>query len=128
MSARSLVAPLALLAATLMASSALAITPITDSQQRIRNEIAQQLAPQKSYALVIGISEFDNPDWPDLEGVPDEVASVRREDRQPGGRHRPEPVFSSGLDLVCTLRAERRVAGRRVEELINRRHADLSRR
>jgi len=25
---------------------------------------------------VIGISEFDNPDWPDLEGVPKEVADV----------------------------------------------------
>ncbi|MEO7224210.1 MAG: caspase family protein, partial [Devosia sp.] len=67
--------PLALIAATLMASSALAITPITDSQQKIRNEIAQQLAPQKSYALVIGISEFDN--WPNLEGVTDEVAGIR---------------------------------------------------
>jgi hypothetical protein len=70
------VGPAALLTATLMASSAFAITPITNFQQMIRNQIAQQLAPQKSYALVIGISEFDNPDWPDLQGVPTEVANV----------------------------------------------------
>ena len=79
MSAPKSLGPLVLLAATLLASSALAITPvITDSQQRIRNEIARQLAPQKSYALVIGISEFDNPGWPDLQGVTAEVASVRQ--------------------------------------------------
>jgi formylglycine-generating enzyme required for sulfatase activity len=75
MSIRRIIGPLALLAATLMASSALAITPITNAQEKIRNEIAQQLAPQKSYALVIGISEFDN--WPNLEGVTDEVAGIR---------------------------------------------------
>ena len=60
MSMSRIAGPLALLAATLLASSALAITPITNAQEKIRNEIAQQLAPQKSYALVIGISEFDN--------------------------------------------------------------------
>jgi formylglycine-generating enzyme required for sulfatase activity len=76
MSIRNIAGPVALLAATLMASSAFAITPITNFQQMIRNQIAQQLAPQKSYALVIGISEFDNPDWPDLQGVPTEVANV----------------------------------------------------
>jgi formylglycine-generating enzyme required for sulfatase activity len=77
MRARNIVGPLALVAATLMASSAFAITPITNFQQMIRNQIAQQLAPQKSYALVIGISEFDNPGWPDLQGVPTEVAGIR---------------------------------------------------
>ena len=71
-----LVGPVALIAATLMASSAFAITPITNFQKMIRDQIAQQLAPQNSYALVIGISEFDNPDWPDLDGVPKEVADV----------------------------------------------------
>jgi len=70
--------PVALLAAALMTSSALAIAPITNAQEKIRNEIAQQLAPQKSYALVIGISQFDDPDWPDLEGVTSEVANVRQ--------------------------------------------------
>jgi formylglycine-generating enzyme required for sulfatase activity len=77
MLARNTALPLALLAATLMASSALAITPITDKQNQIRNEIARQLAPTKSYALVIGISEFDNPGWPDLHGVDNEVAGIR---------------------------------------------------
>jgi len=76
MRARRIVGPLALLTATLLANSAFAITPITNAQEKIRNEIAQQLAPQKSYALVIGISEFDNPDWPDLQGVDREVADV----------------------------------------------------
>ena len=76
MRARKFVGPLVLLAGTLLASSAFAITPITNAQEKIRNEIAQQLAPQKSYALVIGISEFDNPDWPDLQGVDREVADV----------------------------------------------------
>jgi hypothetical protein len=73
---RLIAGPLALLTASLLATSALAITPITDAQQKIRNEIAQQLSPSKSYALVIGISEFDNPDWPDLEGVPKEYEAI----------------------------------------------------
>ena len=46
MRARNMVGPLALVAATLMASTAFAITPITNFQQMIRNQIAQQLAPR----------------------------------------------------------------------------------
>jgi hypothetical protein len=60
-----------------MASSALAITPITDNERSVtRQEIARQLGPSNSYALVIGISEFDNPGWHDLSGVPAEVEKV----------------------------------------------------
>lgn len=76
MSIRKFAGPVALVAAMLLTSSAFAITPITNFQKMIRDEIAQQLAPQKSYALVIGISEFDNEGWPDLAGVPDEVKHV----------------------------------------------------
>lgn len=76
MPALKLLGPLAGLTAMLLAGSAFAITPITDSQQKVRNEIARQLNPRNSYALVIGISEFDHPDWPDLTGVEKEYADI----------------------------------------------------
>src|SRR5690606_21125223 len=68
--------PLVALAAGLMASSALAITPVTDAQQKVRSEIERQLSRGNSYALVIGISDFDNPDWPDLGGVRKEYEQI----------------------------------------------------
>ena len=77
MSALRLAAPLAALTALLMAGSAYAIAPITDAQQKVRNQIAQQLGPRNSYALVIGISEFDDPAWQDLSGVETEYANIR---------------------------------------------------
>jgi sulfatase modifying factor 1 len=76
MTAPRLIGPLAALAALLMSGSALAITPVTDAQAKVRTEIAQQLGQGHSYALVIGISEFDDPDWNDLEGVPREYEQV----------------------------------------------------
>lgn len=76
MRAPRLVGPLVALAAGLMASSALAITPVTDAQQKVRSEIERQLSRGNSYALVIGISDFDNPDWPDLGGVRKEYEQI----------------------------------------------------
>ncbi len=77
MSLPRIAGPLALLAALFMASSALAIAPVTDLERSVtRQEIARQLGPSHSYALVIGISEFDNPGWHDLSGVPTEVEKV----------------------------------------------------
>ncbi|MEO6015397.1 MAG: SUMF1/EgtB/PvdO family nonheme iron enzyme [Devosia sp.] len=69
----ALLAPLVL---ALMAGSALAITPITDIQDKTRQEIARQLGPTHSYALLIGISEFDNPGWQDLSGVAGEIDKI----------------------------------------------------
>jgi formylglycine-generating enzyme required for sulfatase activity len=68
--------PLAALAAGLLATGAHAIVPITDAQERTRQEIGRQLGPQHSYALVIGISEFDNPGWTDLGGVESEYRMI----------------------------------------------------
>jgi len=59
-----------------MAGSAFAIVPVTDAQQRVREQIARQLGTGHSYALVIGISEFDDPAWTDLRGVTDEYKKV----------------------------------------------------
>jgi hypothetical protein len=77
MSALRIVAPLALLTASLLATSSPAIEVITDAQTRVRNQIAQQLGENKSYALVIGISEFDNPGWDDLKGVSTEYDQIK---------------------------------------------------
>lgn len=89
MSVRSLAAPLALLATMLMAGSALAITPVGDLERSAtRQEIARQLG--KSYALVIGISDFDNAGWADLSGVPDEYRSIRGALEQQGFEIVPE--------------------------------------
>ena len=76
MRAHRLTGPLVALAAGLMASAAFAITPVTDAQQKVRTEIAQQLGRGHSYALVIGIADFDSPDWPDLGGVRKEYEQI----------------------------------------------------
>lgn len=62
----------------LLAGRAVAITPVTDSERSAtRQTIATQLGPGHSYALIIGISEFDDPAWHGLSGVPDEIARIR---------------------------------------------------
>jgi formylglycine-generating enzyme required for sulfatase activity len=71
-----LAAPLGALVLSLLAGSAYAIVPVTDMQQRVEQQIARQLGAGHSYALVIGISEFDSPDWPDLKGVGDEYDRI----------------------------------------------------
>ncbi len=76
MSVRKLAGPLLLLTASLLATSALAITPINTAQQRVQTEIARQLATGKAHALVIGISDFDDDSWPDLQGVDQEVSDI----------------------------------------------------
>ncbi len=87
----SLATPLAALLAGLMATTAAhAIVPITQAQDVTRQEIARQLAPQHSYALVIGISEFDNAGWTDLGGVQKEVESVGAALQQQGFTIVPE--------------------------------------
>ena len=77
---------LAALAALLMTGSALAITPITTQQEKVREEIAQQLGSNRSFALVIGISEFDDPAWDDLGGIGREVTDVTRAFAEQGFR------------------------------------------
>jgi hypothetical protein len=77
---------LAALAALLMTSSAFAITPITTKQQKVRDEIAQQLGSNRAFALVIGISEFDDPAWEDLSGIDGEVRDVTRAFAEQGFR------------------------------------------
>lgn len=67
---------LAALSAALMTSAAFAIAPLTDPQQKVRDQIAQQLGQNRSFALVIGISEFDDPEWNDLGGIDAEVKNV----------------------------------------------------
>ena len=64
-------------AAAFLATAALAITPIASSERSAtRQQIAQQLGPSHSYALLIGISDFDNPGWHHLEGVGPEIEKV----------------------------------------------------
>ena len=73
----SFIRPLATLAACLMASAAFAITPVTDLERSAtRQAIAAQLGPSHSYALLIGISDFDNPSWRDLAGIAPEIGKV----------------------------------------------------
>ena len=91
MSLNKVAGPLALLTACFLATSALAITPVTDLERSVtRQEIARQLGPSHSYALVIGISEFDNPGWQDLSGVPGEVEKVGTALQQQGFTIVPE--------------------------------------
>lgn len=44
--------------------------------QAVYQQIAAELDPGHSYALVLGISDFDNPSWQHLDGVGPEVAEV----------------------------------------------------
>src|SRR3569832_699519 len=58
---RDLIRPLALAVALVITTSAFAITPETETERsETRQAIAQQLSPAHSYALLIGISEYDN--------------------------------------------------------------------
>jgi formylglycine-generating enzyme required for sulfatase activity len=45
------------------------------SQDDVRAEIAQQLGPEHSFALVIGVSDYDK-GWRDLSGVDNEVLEI----------------------------------------------------
>src|SRR4051812_21365895 len=73
----SLVRPIATLAACLVTSAAIAITPVNDVERSVtRQTIAAQLGPSHSYALLIGISDFDNPGWHDLTGVGPEIDKI----------------------------------------------------
>ncbi len=71
---------LATLAACLVATAAFAIVPVAPigdlERASTRTAIAEQLGPSHSYALLIGISEFDNPGWHDLAGVGPEIEKV----------------------------------------------------
>jgi hypothetical protein len=67
---------LAALSAALMTSAAFAITPLTDKQKDVKDAIAQQLGTNRSFALVIGISDFEDPAWKHLSGIPDEVKNI----------------------------------------------------
>lgn len=61
-----------------VATSALAVTRVVSDGERAatRQEIIAQLGPAHSYALVIGISEFDNAAWHHLDGVGPEIQKV----------------------------------------------------
>ena len=60
-------------------TSALGVAPVVTESERLatRLAIAEQLDPKHSFALVLGISDFDNAGWHDLGGVAPEIASVR---------------------------------------------------
>jgi formylglycine-generating enzyme required for sulfatase activity len=75
---RNLLIPLALVLALLAAGTAAAITPVVTDAARaaVRQQIVQQLGPAHSYALLIGISDFDNAGWHDLSGVGPEIERV----------------------------------------------------
>ena len=56
-----------------LAVKAVALDP---AHQAVYQEIGAALDPGHSYALVLGISDFDNPGWRHLEGVGPEIAKV----------------------------------------------------
>src|SRR3569832_2573490 len=71
---RDLIRPLVLVASLIAPNSAFAITPVTETERsETRQAIAQQLSPAHSYALLIGISDFDNAGWHHLDGVGPEI-------------------------------------------------------
>ncbi|MEQ1899474.1 MAG: SUMF1/EgtB/PvdO family nonheme iron enzyme [Devosia sp.] len=58
---------------------ALAIQPVVirvTDQERNATRLAIEQQMSRSYALLIGISEFDSPSWPDLFGVEDEISRM----------------------------------------------------
>jgi formylglycine-generating enzyme required for sulfatase activity len=74
---RDLIHPLVLATTLVAATSAFAITPVTETERsETRQAIAQQLSPAHSYALLIGISDFDNAGWHHLDGVGPEIQKV----------------------------------------------------
>ena len=74
---RDLLRPLLVVAACLVATAALAITPISDAERSAtRQQITAELGPTHSYALLIGISDFDNAGWHHLDGVGPEIEKV----------------------------------------------------
>jgi len=44
--------------------------------KRIRTELAEQFSPKRSFALVVGIDSFNDPVWPRLPGVLEEIEEV----------------------------------------------------
>src|SRR3569623_2202855 len=74
---RDLIRPLALAVALVTTTAAFAITPVTETERsETRQAIAQQLSPAHSYALLIGVSDFDNAGWHHLDGVGPEIQKV----------------------------------------------------
>jgi hypothetical protein len=61
-----------------LSTAAFAIVPVVADSERsaTRQAIMTQLGPSHSYALLIGISEFDNAGWHHLEGVGPEIQKV----------------------------------------------------
>ena len=106
---------LAALSAALMTSASFAITPLTDKQQQIKNQIAQQLGENRSFALVIGISDFDDPAWNDLSGVGDEVKNVSEAFRQQGFRVTEKAGRVDLADLSRTINEFFKANGGRAE-------------
>lgn len=77
--------PLLVLAACLVATAAFAVTPVSDLERSTtRQAIAHQLDPKHSFALVLGISEFDNAAWRELRGVEAEIVAVKTAFQQQG--------------------------------------------
>lgn len=60
------------------ATASLAVTRVVTDTERAatRQEIITQLGPAHSYALLIGIADFDNAGWHHLEGVGPEIDKV----------------------------------------------------
>ena len=74
---RDLIRPLVLAAALCAGGAAYAITPVSDAERsETRQQIARQLSPAHSYALLIGVSDFDNAGWHYLAGVGPEIQRV----------------------------------------------------
>ena len=106
---------LAALSAVLMTSAAFAITPLTDPQQKVKDAIAQQLGENRSFALVIGISEFKDPAWKDLTGIADEVVNVSTAFEKQGFQVTSKSGAVTLQDLTDTIAAFFRANGGRAE-------------
>ncbi|MEP7239445.1 MAG: SUMF1/EgtB/PvdO family nonheme iron enzyme [Devosia sp.] len=71
---------LPLLATLALGAPALAVSPVRSDPAKspVYAQIRQQLAPEKSWALLIGVSDFDNAAWRHLGGVQPEVETVSK--------------------------------------------------
>src|SRR5213075_2195621 len=75
------------------------VVKITDTERKeTQAKIEQQLS--KSYALLIGISEFDNPVWPSLGGIEKEIGDMWALFEGKGFRIAPESQTSGKLSLA----------------------------
>jgi formylglycine-generating enzyme required for sulfatase activity len=86
----------------LFASAALAIQPVvikTSEQERQDTVRKIEAQMQKSFALLIGVSEFDSRSWPALPGVATEIAGMQALFEAKGFEIAPESHISGPLGI-----------------------------